>query len=253
MRQAITSPSRNKMKMKRCNSQVAFLSVHLVSFAFLLLFGIGCDSSDSSPHNSNNADVDPLIETDGDLHGDSDDWETDSTDISDKIDDPDSDEEMEADPENDEDESSPPVPCIHGAIDCEEGQGCHVGFCGTCTAPEGCRQYDGCRLDGTCGECAASSECREGHACRQGFCMQELIPVYELAVDPIEFAHIQEEIYHDIYIDCILTVDGVVYDENPQVRLYGGSSRAYPKKGLRIRFPEGAEHSGFSRKINLRT
>lgn len=142
--------------------------------------------------------------------------------------------------------------CPESVLECVWGEGCHDGVCGSCATADECHPYAGCRSDGTCGECADSGECRQDEACRHGQCMPASPPIWELAVDEADWEDVLDHPEEDIYIPCALSVGDVVYDEGVELRLRGGSTRSLPKKSLRIRFPEDAEHPGFSRKINLR-
>ena len=142
--------------------------------------------------------------------------------------------------------------CPDGPLACAWGQGCHEGVCGGCTSADECHPYAGCRDDGTCGECDGTADCRADEVCRHGQCMPAALPVWELAVDEDQWEEVLDDPEHDIYIPCTLTVGDQVYDEGVELRLRGGSTRSYPKKSLRIRFPEDADHPGYARKINLR-
>ncbi len=149
-----------------------------------------------------------------------------------------------------------PVPtgvgaCSEGPLECDWGLGCHDGVCGSCVSADECHPYAGCRDNGTCGECDDSADCRPDEVCLHRQCMPAALPVWELTVDPEQWGSILDDPEHDTYIPCTLTVGDLVY-EGADLRLRGGSTRSYPKQSLRIRFPEDAEHPGYSRKINLR-
>ena len=167
-------------------------------------------------------------------------------------------EEPVVEPETDGDEDSPDGdqieydPCPTGARDCEYGEGCHNGFCGQCNSASECRELDGCRDDGTCGPCELSSHCGEGEECRRGYCMPDKPPVWEITIDQAHWDQMMENIWDDTYHPCVLNADGRVYDNGEEIKPFGVSSRIYPKKAFRIKFPEDAEHPGYSRKINLK-
>jgi len=82
--------------------------------------------------------------------------------------------------------------------------------------------------------------------------MPEALPVWDLELDPGDWEEVLDQPESDLYIPCSLTADGVTYGEGAELRLRGGSTRSLPKKSLRIRFPEDADHPGYARKINLR-
>jgi hypothetical protein len=151
--------------------------------------------------------------------------------------------------------------CTAGPTDCEPGLACRgwtgepdadAGVCGACTAAIECPELDGCQADGVCGRCESNDQCRDGEACREGFCLPETVSSWNLELDPEDWQTLTDDWYSDYYFDCTLTVGDEVYDEGCEVRPYGSTSRRYPKKSLRIRFPEGADHPGYSRKITLR-
>jgi len=151
-----------------------------------------------------------------------------------------------------DDDSGGEVPCPNGPYDCEWTQGCHDGFCGPCTEASECHDMEGCLPDGTCGPCTETAQCEPGEACRHGFCMQGEVPLWELTMDPDDWQAMTENITEDTYYECALTVGDVTYDQDVECKLFGCSSRQYPKKGIRIKFPENADHPGFTRKINLK-
>jgi hypothetical protein len=154
------------------------------------------------------------------------------------------------------------VACTAGPTDCEPGLACRGwngdastsegAVCGACTAAIECPELDGCTTDGLCGACEADAQCREGEACLLGFCLPEEVPVWDLELDTADWQKLHDDWYSDYYYDCKLTVDGTEYEDGCEVRPYGSTSRTYPKKSLRIRFPEDTEHPGYSRKITLR-
>lgn len=103
---------------------------------------------------------------------------------------------------------------------------------------------------GTCGVVERAAFVEVG-GCASAGCLPP-IRTWALQVDPDDWAELAEEIYEDsLWFDCELTVDGVTYP-GCEVRIQGASSRYFPKTSVRLRFPEGADHPGFSRNINLR-
>jgi|GEM_PF-2080861 len=122
---------------------------------------------------------------------------------------------------------------------------------GACVVAAQCNEHDGC-VDGACGACSTDDQCRPGDSCEQGFCMAPLAE-WNLTLDPADLELIQqtENILTEIWIPATVQADGVDYGE-VQIRLRGGSSRVFPKASLRVEFPEGADHPGYARKVNLR-
>ncbi len=142
--------------------------------------------------------------------------------------------------------------CPAGVLECPWGEGCHEGVCGGCTSPDECHTHAGCRDDGSCGACATAGDCRADEVCLHGECMPEALPIWELTVDEADWEHIVDHAEEDLYVPCTLAVGDALYDQGVELRLRGGSTRSFPKKSLRIRFPEDADHPGYARKINLR-
>jgi len=152
--------------------------------------------------------------------------------------------------------------CTAGPTDCEPGLACRGwtgdnetssgAVCGACTDAVECPTLDGCGDDGVCGACVSDGQCRDDEACRLGFCLPESVPVWNLELDETDWQKLQTDWYSDYYFDCSLQAGGEKFDDGCEVRPYGSTSRRYPKKSLRIRFPDGADHPGFTRKITLR-
>ena len=143
-------------------------------------------------------------------------------------------------------------PCPSGPGDCLWGLGCASGVCGGCTSSVDCPALEACLPDGSCGPCTESFQCGDGLTCRGGACLPQEVPTWELTVDDEDWQSLHELWWEDDYFPCALTVGDVVYDVGCEVRPYGSTSRVYPKKSLRIRFPEDHDHPGYSRKITLR-
>ena len=142
--------------------------------------------------------------------------------------------------------------CPAGVLTCDWGEGCHDGICGPCAIPDECHTLEGCRDDGSCGPCEGDGHCREGESCVFGECMPDELPRWQLIVDEADWEDLLEHEEEDTYVPCTLVVGDAERDDGAELRLRGGSTRSLPKKSLRIRFPEDAEHPGYSRKINLR-
>ncbi len=141
--------------------------------------------------------------------------------------------------------------CPAGPVDCAYGLGCVDGVCSTdCDDGEDCDAAEGC-VDGACGACTGDLECAVGEGCVDGFCLQDEIPSWDVSVNPDYLDAMADEPWSDLAAPVTLTVGDDVY-EGGAMRLYGGSSRAWPKKSFRITFPEDADHPGFSRKVTLR-
>ena len=144
------------------------------------------------------------------------------------------------------------IACPEGVLQCPLTQGCHDGICGGCEDAVECHDLEGCRPDDTCGDCLDASDCREGEACRVGFCLPVEPPVWSLEIAPKDWATMEAYYYDEIFVPCALTAGGTLYDEGVQCRLYGGTTRSYPKRSFRVEFPEDADHPGYSRNITLR-
>lgn len=142
--------------------------------------------------------------------------------------------------------------CPGGPVDCRWGLACASGRCGSCDTTADCRDLEACLPDGSCGPCSESFQCAQGHTCRGGACLPEEVPSWELTVDDEDWQTLHESWWEDDYFPCTLTVGDTVYADGCEVRPYGSTSRVYPKKSLRIRFPEDGAHPGYSRKITLR-
>ena len=150
-------------------------------------------------------------------------------------------------------DSSAPVPlCPNHVLECPPGFGCHAGKCGGCASANECRALEGC-VAGLCGACKQASDCKEGKSCINGFCLRRPLVVWELTVDPAAWAKIHAAPNKKLYAPCKLQVGETTYEDGCEIRIRGGISKQYAKLSYRIRFPEGAEHPGYSRKINLRS
>ena len=135
---------------------------------------------------------------------------------------------------------------------CAWGLACTNGRCReACPDAGACATTLGC-ADGACGACSEASDCRDGEACVDGFCLVAEIPEWDVIVDPFALQAAIADPYEEIWMQIYLVADGVDYGTT-RMRLYGGSSREWPKKSFRITFEEDAEHPGFSRKISLRS
>ncbi|MFH1463159.1 MAG: CotH kinase family protein [Pseudomonadota bacterium] len=141
--------------------------------------------------------------------------------------------------------------CEESVQQCPMGQGCHDEVCGACEEASECHDLEGCH-DGACGACIDATDCRDGEACREGYCLPEAPPVWQLTLDPVSLAEMEAHPQEDIWAPCTLEAGGTLYTEELQVRLYGGTTRSYPKRSFMIEFPEDADNPGFSRKITLR-
>ena len=149
-------------------------------------------------------------------------------------------------------DTGPPAACPAHVLQCPAGQGCHEGTCGSCADASECRALEGC-VAGHCGACKSASDCKSPKQCINGFCMRSPIRKWNLIVDPNKWKGILAKPSLKQYIPCSMKVDDVVYDQGCEVRIRGGVSKSYPKKSFRIRFPQDADHPGYSRKINLRS
>jgi len=149
-------------------------------------------------------------------------------------------------------DAGPKVACPEHVLQCPVGQGCHDGMCGGCTKASECRALEGC-VNGACGRCKKAADCKTPKQCINGFCLRRPIRKWNLLVDDAKFKGILAKPSLKEYIPCKLKVDDIVYDNDCQVRIRGGVSKSYPKKSFRIRFPQDADHPGYSRKINLRS
>ena len=154
------------------------------------------------------------------------------------------------DDDDDNDDNGPP--CPNGPYDCDWDQGCHEEVCGKCTKAGECHNMEGCLPDGSCGPCTDSDQCEGNEVCRHGFCLKEVIPLWELTMTEDDWETMIADLGTDTYYPCALMANGENYNQDVECRLYGVSSRLYPKKGIRIKFPEDAEHPGYTRKINLK-
>lgn len=146
---------------------------------------------------------------------------------------------------------SPPGVCDDGVFQCAWDEGCVDGVCGGCEDADDCYETDGCRADATCGACSADEECQEGRSCVAGACLPSHLPQWNLALSAADFAALVDDAYQDTYVPCTLVADGVDYGACT-VRLRGASTRSLPKKSFRVEFPEGVDHPGYTRKIDLR-
>ncbi len=147
-----------------------------------------------------------------------------------------------------------PILTPTGPRDCLPGQGFLGNRCGACTTAAQCRELEGCRANGQCGACSADAQCRSGEHCIESFCMPALVGRADLEMDPADFQALLDGASSGIetFYDCVLTVDGVRYDNGEQIRILGSFSRSFPKSSFRIRFPEDVDHPGFARKINYK-
>ncbi len=103
---------------------------------------------------------------------------------------------------------------------------------------------------GACGVTGWPASVDRG-GCSDAGCLPP-IRTWELEIAPDDWTELAAEIYEDdLWFPCALTVEEVVYP-GCEVRIQGASSRYFPKTSLRLRFPEDADHPGFSRNINLR-
>ncbi len=201
---------------------------------------------------------DPQTSTDGDTDGDTTDGDTTDGDFTK----PDGDTVDGDSTVTDGDLIFPTIPnnygngigeaCPNGPIDCQWTLGCHLGVCGNCTTADECREYEGCLDSGACGRCTANSQCPSDQSCREGFCTVSVLPRWDIEIAPEDLSTMLNDIWEDTYFPIVLTVDGKRYDNGEEIRPYGNSSRIYPKKSFRIKFPEDVDQPGYSRKINLR-
>lgn len=142
--------------------------------------------------------------------------------------------------------------CSTGPGDCAEGLACVQGRCAeACDTGDQCPDHQGCRSDGTCGACAGAGDCRDGESCDAGVCVPPVLE-WNLTVAEADWQTLRDRPYRDDVYPCTLEADGEVFAEGCTVRSYGSTARVWPKVSLRVRFPEGASHPGYSRKITLR-
>lgn|GEM_PF-1477188 len=164
-------------------------------------------------------------------------------------------EDTDGDADGDEDSgSSGPITCVYGPDECPRPTACHNGFCGRCEDSFECREFEACQTDGSCGECSDDATCSPGKVCRYGFCMPSRIETYNMLIDPQDFETMTTDVENQTYYPCELQYEGIDYTTGQTLcRLQGYSSRKkYPKKSFRIKFPEDADHPGYSRKIILK-
>jgi hypothetical protein len=144
--------------------------------------------------------------------------------------------------------------CPSGVYECPEHLACLGGTCvEECSSAYQCYPLEGCRVsaDHTCGTCLEDGDCRAGEGCVEGVCLPQDLPQWELVISEDDWTAL-ETTNDETYVPCSLIADGVVYDQDVEVRFRGGSTRNLPERSFRIKFPEDAEHPGFQRKINLR-
>ena len=83
-------------------------------------------------------------------------------------------------------------------------------------------------------------------------------PIWTLTVAPEDIAAMEEDVFADVEVPATLMAEGAFY--NVIIKLQGGSSRVYPKKNYRLKFPskapfmgdpfgDGGEKKGFERLI----
>lgn len=142
--------------------------------------------------------------------------------------------------------------CRAPARDCEWESACVDGSCGSCLVDSDCRDTQVCLSDGSCGACSAETPCADGSTCARGLCLAE-VRSFDLQVEPT----VRDELLNGSrssreFHPCALSVDGVQYDDC-RVRLFGESTRVYPKRSFRIQFEEDVDHPGYARKISLRS
>jgi len=150
--------------------------------------------------------------------------------------------------------------CPSGVYECPDELACVGGLCvDNCSSAYQCYPLDGCRTaDNVCGLCLYDADCRSGEGCTEGVCLPDHIPQWELYItdsDWVTLPTLSDSPTTDQENDtvpCELNADGVVYDQDVQVKFRGGSTLKLPERSFRIEFPEDADHPGFQRKINLR-
>jgi spore coat protein CotH len=143
-----------------------------------------------------------------------------------------------------------PGKCAEHVLQCAPGQGCHDGVCGQCLKGSECRALEGCN-NAKCGLCKLDEDCKSGKACINGFCLRKTVLRWDLQIDDTQWASINSKPGEKKYIPCKLKVGAELF-EPCTVRVRGGITKYYPKRGYRIRFDQDATHPGYSRKINLR-
>lgn len=145
--------------------------------------------------------------------------------------------------------------CSEHVLQCPLGQGCVNTSCGGCTKAGDCRALQGC-VAGKCGMCAKDTQCESGKQCLYGFCLRTPIRQWDLLVTAEDWQKLLASTTADTFVPCSLRVGEVTYADGCAVRMLGESltdgGPAPAKRSLRIRFDDGADHPGFSRKINLR-
>jgi hypothetical protein len=143
------------------------------------------------------------------------------------------------------------MPCEEGVQRCERGLGCMDGLCGACGSAADCLALDGCSM-GVCGRCTGDGECREGERCLASTCVPAALSLWELSVAPADWASMLADPYADTWHDCALEADGRPYRGDCVFRIYGSTSRNYPKKSFRIKLDGGGPSPGWSDRITLR-
>lgn len=143
--------------------------------------------------------------------------------------------------------------CRAEGRDCSWETACVDGVCGSCSLNSDCRNTQVCLPDSSCGACSSESPCSDGSDCVRGVCLADV-----RSIDLQVSTAIREELLNGSrssreFHDCTLSVDGVQYADPCEVRLFGESTRIYPKRSFRIQFAEDVEHPGYARKISLRS
>ncbi|MCO4763997.1 MAG: CotH kinase family protein [Myxococcales bacterium] len=144
----------------------------------------------------------------------------------------------------------PPTLCPEHVLQCKPGQGCHEGVCGKCDKPKECRAMEGCAKS-TCGACTKDSQCKDSKVCIDGFCLRETVMKWDIQMADADWKKLLATPSQKKYYPCKLKVADTLY-EPCQIRIRGGVTKYYPKVGLRIKFADGQDNPGYTRKINLR-
>lgn len=208
------------MSLCRCATFVT----HLVTILVFSALGLGCEPPNWKDPVWNDAKADvPLDDWDTGLPG----GRTDAKDV----------------------QPGPPS-CSDHVLECAPGQGCHDSVCGQCLKPGECRALEGC-WNAKCGQCKTADDCKDSKKCLNGFCLRKTVMRWDVIVDAAKWKQINAKPSEKVYVPCKMKVGDKDYG-SCEIRVRGGITKYYPKRGYRIKFPEDADHPGYSRKINLR-